>query len=257
MVRGSKQARACRSLEFSTLCDRRGCPCLPCHHRCWNPSGSSSPRCCRARAGSIPTIRWAVTGVASPTGWCSSTSSTPWFTARATSASPAPRCSDSTIRRRLKEWSAAGHRRTGARRGAGGLRPDHRAARWPTSPSTGASPRRPCGGDKAGPLPGRPAQRRPETLGGHRRRAGSRWASSRPAPTATTRRCWRRPCSRPRASRPRWPDDVTVHLDAGYDSAVTRALLDGLGCTARSPARAYPHRCRPASGGSASAPTAG
>ena len=28
---------------------------------------------------------------------------------------------------------------------------------------------------------------------------------------------------------PHWPGDVTVHLDAGYDSAVTRTLLDGLG----------------------------
>jgi len=26
-----------------------------------------------------------------------------------------------------------------------------------------------------------------------------------------------------------WPDEVTVHLDAGYDSNVTRTLLDGLG----------------------------
>lgn len=26
------------------------------------------------------------------------------------------------------------------------------------------------------------------------------------------------------------PDDITVHLDAGYDSAVTRSLLDELGC---------------------------
>jgi hypothetical protein len=29
--------------------------------------------------------------------------------------------------------------------------------------------------------------------------------------------------------RAQWPDDVTVHLDAGYDSNITRALLDGLG----------------------------
>jgi IS5 family transposase len=26
------------------------------------------------------------------------------------------------------------------------------------------------------------------------------------------------------------PDDITVHLDAGYDSAKTRDLLDELGC---------------------------
>lgn len=28
---------------------------------------------------------------------------------------------------------------------------------------------------------------------------------------------------------PSWPDEVTVHMDAGSDSAVTRTLLDGLG----------------------------
>jgi hypothetical protein len=26
-----------------------------------------------------------------------------------------------------------------------------------------------------------------------------------------------------------WPSNVTVHLDAGYDSNITRTLLDGLG----------------------------
>jgi hypothetical protein len=30
-------------------------------------------------------------------------------------------------------------------------------------------------------------------------------------------------------SRPHWPAKVAVHLDAGYDSAVTRRLLDELG----------------------------
>ena len=28
---------------------------------------------------------------------------------------------------------------------------------------------------------------------------------------------------------PHWPNNVTVHLDAGYDSHITRTLLDGLG----------------------------
>lgn len=28
---------------------------------------------------------------------------------------------------------------------------------------------------------------------------------------------------------PHWPDDVTTHLDAGYDSTVTRTLLHALG----------------------------
>jgi hypothetical protein len=56
---------------------------------------------------------------------------------------------------------------------------------------------------------------------------------------------------------PHWPTDVTVHLDAGYDSQVTRALLEGWAYTARSPAKAYPHPCRSANAGSPNAPTPG
>jgi hypothetical protein len=47
-----------------------------------------------------------------------------------------------------------------------------------------------------------------------------------------------------------WPAQVTVHLDAGYDSTITRIVLDGLACTARSPARASPPRSRSANDGS-------
>ena len=69
--RGSKGARHQRSCAFSTLRDRQGCPCPRSHHRCWNPYGSSSPRNCPSAASSILITRWAVTGVASPTGWSS------------------------------------------------------------------------------------------------------------------------------------------------------------------------------------------
>jgi hypothetical protein len=56
---------------------------------------------------------------------------------------------------------------------------------------------------------------------------------------------------------PYWPEHVTVHLKADYDSHVTRALLDALGLHGRSPARASPPRSRSANGGSASAPIPG
>jgi hypothetical protein len=71
--------------------------------------------------------------------------------------------------------------------------------------------------------------RRPETLHRHRRRrptlgivsaGANRHDSPLLGPTlaaATTQ------------VGPHWPDQFTVHLDAGYDSAVTRTLLDGLG----------------------------
>lgn len=36
------------------------------------------------------------------------------------------------------------------------------------------------------------------------------------------------------------PDDITVHLDAGYDSAKTRALLDELGCESTISKKGFP-----------------
>jgi transposase len=49
----------------------------------------------------------------------------------------------------------------------------------------------------------------------------------------------------------------TVHLDAGYDSAVTRTTLAERALPARSPTRARPPRSRPPAGGRWSAPTPG
>jgi hypothetical protein len=46
-----------------------------------------------------------------------------------------------------------------------------------------------------------------------------------------------------------WPAQVTVNLDAGYDSTTTRILLDGWACTARSPARVSPPRSKSATMG--------
>lgn len=40
------------------------------------------------------------------------------------------------------------------------------------------------------------------------------------------------------------PDEITVHLDAGYDSAKTRDLLDELGCPGVISLKGFPP-CRP------------
>ena len=48
------------------------------------------------------------------------------------------------------------------------------------------------------------------------------------------------PRPRPRRRSGPLPADITAHLDAGYDSAITRALLAGLGLTGRSPAKGVP-----------------
>ena len=53
------------------------------------------------------------------------------------------------------------------------------------------------------------------------------------------------------------PDDITVHLDAGYDSQKTRDELAGRGMTGESPAKATKHPSRPGSAGTSSAPTPG
>jgi hypothetical protein len=136
-------------------------------------------------------------------------------------------CSDSTIRRRLQDWAAAGV-----------TQQVHAVAlvaygrivglRLADNPADGCITKARCGGDNAAPSPvdrrkGGPkpsiATEAPVCLSG----------SSRPAPTVTTRRCWApwRPPP-PRLDRT-GPAEVTIHLDAGYDSGVTRTLLDGLG----------------------------
>jgi Transposase DDE domain len=53
------------------------------------------------------------------------------------------------------------------------------------------------------------------------------------------------------------PDEIRVHLDAGYDSQATRDELAARKMTARSPIRARRHLSRPASAGPSSGPTPG
>jgi hypothetical protein len=53
------------------------------------------------------------------------------------------------------------------------------------------------------------------------------------------------------------PDDIAVHLDAGYDSQKTRDELAGRGMTGKSPVKGIRRRSRLASGGMSSGPTPG
>jgi hypothetical protein len=137
------------------------------------------------------------------------------------------RCSDSTIRRRLKLWSGAGiAEQVHAVALAGydriiGLHLTDIAA-------DGCITKAPCGGAKAGPSPvdrrkGR-LKRSDATEGngvplGVVSAGANRHDSPLLGPTlqAATNQVG-----------PHWPTHVTVHLDAGYDSHITRVLLDGL-----------------------------
>jgi hypothetical protein len=109
-----------------------------------------------------PTHPWGCHRRWIPTGWCSSTSSRPWCTARVMSASP-PGMLDRTIRRRVTEWA---HRGLGQAPPdhPGRLRQDHRAG-------TGRPGDRrlhhesPMRRGQSRSVPSRPPQRRTETLG--------------------------------------------------------------------------------------------
>lgn len=138
------------------------------------------------------------------------------------------RCSDATIRRRLRQWAEAGI-----------AEEVHAAAlaaydqiiglQLADVAADGCITKAPCGGDKAGPSP---VDRR---KGGLKRSVAT---EGRGVPLGIVSAGANRhdsPLLSPTLAAavgqvgPHWPDDVTVHLDAGYDSAVTRTLLDGLG----------------------------
>jgi hypothetical protein len=139
-----------------------------------------------------------------------------------------PGCSDRTIRRRLKDWAAAG---TGEDLHALALRAYDQVIGLELGdvPVDGCITKAPCGGDRAGPSP---VDRR---KGGLKRSVasdgygiplgiasapGNRHDSPLLAPTlqATGHQLGGI-----------LPGDRTCHLDRGYDSAVTRQLLDELG----------------------------
>lgn len=137
-------------------------------------------------------------------------------------------CSDSTIRRRLKEWSIAqiGHKIHAIALAAYdrivGLQLADVAA-------DGCITKAPCGGDKAGPSP---VDRR---KGGLKRSVATEAAGVPLGIVSAGAHRHDSPLLGPTLAAattqvgPHWPDEVTVHLDAGYDSNVTRIMLDTLG----------------------------
>jgi Transposase DDE domain len=139
-----------------------------------------------------------------------------------------PGCSDRTIRRRLKDWAAAG---AGERLHALALRAYDLIIGLELGdiPVDGCMTKACCGGERAGPSP---VDRR---KGGLKRSVategygiplgiasapGNRHDSPLLAPTLAAAECQLDGIL---------PDDRTCHLDRGYDSAVTRQLLDELG----------------------------
>lgn len=160
-------------------------------------------------------------------------------------------CPDATIRRRLKQWAAAG---IAEQVHAMALAAHHRVIGLLLADigADGCITKAPCGGDTTGPSP---VDRR---KGGLKRSVatdggGCCWASSRPGLTATTRPCWAPQHAAPTQVGADWPAQLTVHLDAGYDSTITAPCSTGWACTARSPAKASPPRSRSANDGSSSA----
>lgn len=137
------------------------------------------------------------------------------------------RCSDRTIRRRLSEWATAG---IAQEIHAVALRGFDRIIGLDLADLSidGCITKAPCGGDKAGPSP---VDRR---KGGLKRSVATegngvpvgivsaganRHDSPLLAPTLAQVAAQAGPL----------PAEITAHLDAGYDSAVTRELLDAMG----------------------------
>jgi transposase len=139
-----------------------------------------------------------------------------------------PQCSDSTIRRRLKAWSAAG---VAEQVHAVALAAYDRiiGLHLADIPADGCITKAPCGGDKTGPSP---VDRR---KGGPKRSIATDGAGLPLGIVSAGANRHDSPLLGPTLAAattqvgPHWPDQFTVHLDAGYDSAVTRTLLDGLG----------------------------
>ena len=135
-------------------------------------------------------------------------------------------CSDSTIRRRLKDWSAAG---IAERVHATALAAYDRiiGLQLGDIAADGCITKAPCGGDKSGPSP---VDRR---KGGLKRSVATEEAGVPLGVVSAGANRHDSPLLGPTLHAaitqvgPHWPTDITVHLDAGYDSGVTRSLLDG------------------------------
>lgn len=137
-------------------------------------------------------------------------------------------CSDRTIRRRLKDWAGAG---AGERLHALALRAYDLIIGLELGdiPVDGCITKAPCGGERAGPSPvdrRKGGLKRSVASDGHgiplgiASAPGNRHDSPLLAPTLAAAE---------RQLDGFLPEDRTCHLDRGYDSAVTRQLLDELG----------------------------
>jgi transposase len=136
-------------------------------------------------------------------------------------------CSDRTIRRRLKDWAKAGvaHRVHAVALSAYDAIIGLELADLSVD---GCITKAPCGGGKAGPSPvdrRKGGVKRSVATDGHGipvgivSAAANRHDSPLPAPTFQAAK----------TQLERLPDQVTAHLDAGYDSRITCDLLTSLG----------------------------
>lgn len=133
-------------------------------------------------------------------------------------------CSATTIRRRLKQWSAAG---LAQKIHAIALAAYDRIIGMQLTDITadGCITKAPCGGDTAGPSP---VDRRKQGL---KRSVSTEGAGVPLGIAAAGANRHDSPLLGPTLHAatsqvgPHWPTNVTVHLDAGYDSGVTRTLL--------------------------------
>jgi hypothetical protein len=137
-------------------------------------------------------------------------------------------CSDRTIRRRLLAWAQAG---IGEKLHAIALAAYDKVIGLQLGdiPTDGCMTKAPCGGDKTGPSP---VDRR---KGGLKRSMATEAGGVPLGIVSAGAHRHDSPLLAPTLAAaavqvgPHWPAQVTVHLDAGYDSGVTRTLLDGLG----------------------------
>jgi hypothetical protein len=139
-----------------------------------------------------------------------------------------PGCSDRTIRRRLKDWAAAG---AGERLHALALRAYDLIIGLELAdvPVDGCLTKACCGGERAGPSP---AGRR---KGGLKRSVATEGYGIPLGIVSAPGNRHDSPLLAPTLAAAEYqlngilPDDRTCHLDRGYDSTVTRQLLDELG----------------------------
>src|SRR5512142_2148715 len=197
-----------------------GVLCLPSHHGCWSPSGTSSPRCCPTGPSMIPRTRWAATSRGSRTGSSSRNSSRSFGCSYVSIADCT--CGATTIRERRNEWIKAGifaDLKTIARESYDrmvGLALEELAV-------DGCITKAPGGGECAGPSPvdrRKLGMKRSLLVEGYGIPLGrvlapaNRHDSPLLAPTLDKL-----------GEIGPLPGDITVHLDAGYDSQKTRDEL--------------------------------